>query len=153
MPIIPITPKASSSSSTSSKTVERTDVLGDDSGRANVNSSAETVADGKQRNQNDRGAANLSESGVNDIAGEQRPPPPKSWAELVKRQASQKAGNSASLTSNEPNTNGAGNPKTGSLGEVLQSFSVPSDSKLSFLEPRGLVNTGNMCYMNSVSYQ
>ena len=24
-------------------------------------------------------------------------------------------------------------------------------SKIAFLKPRGLVNTGNMCYMNSVS--
>jgi ubiquitin carboxyl-terminal hydrolase 10 len=39
-----------------------------------------------------------------------------------------------------------------SLAEALRSFSaVSSDAKVAFLEPRGLVNTGNMCYMNSVS--
>jgi ubiquitin carboxyl-terminal hydrolase 10 len=37
-----------------------------------------------------------------------------------------------------------------SLAEALRSFNAVSDSKVSFLEPRGLVNTGNMCYMNSV---
>ncbi|TQS36579.1 hypothetical protein Golomagni_02967 [Golovinomyces magnicellulatus] len=38
-----------------------------------------------------------------------------------------------------------------SLAEVLESFSTKSnDSKVAFLEPRGLVNTGNMCYMNSI---
>jgi ubiquitin carboxyl-terminal hydrolase 10 len=39
-----------------------------------------------------------------------------------------------------------------SLAEALRSFAAVSpDSKVAFLEPRGLVNTGNMCYMNSVS--
>jgi ubiquitin carboxyl-terminal hydrolase 10 len=38
-----------------------------------------------------------------------------------------------------------------SLAEALRSFTAVSpDSKVAFLEPRGLVNTGNMCYMNSV---
>ena len=37
-----------------------------------------------------------------------------------------------------------------SLVDALQDYNV-SNRKLSFLEPRGLVNTGNMCYMNSVS--
>ncbi|RKF73200.1 putative ubiquitin carboxyl-terminal hydrolase 3 [Golovinomyces cichoracearum] len=38
-----------------------------------------------------------------------------------------------------------------SLAEVLESFSTKSnESKVTFLEPRGLVNTGNMCYMNSI---
>lgn len=39
-----------------------------------------------------------------------------------------------------------------SLAEALRSYSpTANDSKVAFLEPRGLVNTGNMCYMNSVS--
>ncbi|PVH71479.1 cysteine proteinase [Cadophora sp. DSE1049] len=38
-----------------------------------------------------------------------------------------------------------------SLAEALRSFNaVTNDSKVAFLKPRGLVNTGNMCYMNSV---
>ena len=38
-----------------------------------------------------------------------------------------------------------------SLAEALRSFNaVTNDSKIAFLKPRGLVNTGNMCYMNSV---
>lgn len=38
-----------------------------------------------------------------------------------------------------------------SLAEALRSFNaVKNDSKIAFLKPRGLVNTGNMCYMNSV---
>ncbi|KAG9238417.1 hypothetical protein BJ875DRAFT_48322 [Amylocarpus encephaloides] len=44
-----------------------------------------------------------------------------------------------------------GKANTDSLAEALRCFSAASaDSKVSFLKPRGLVNTGNMCYMNSV---
>lgn len=38
-----------------------------------------------------------------------------------------------------------------SLAEALADFRIASGQKLAFLEPRGLINTGNMCYMNSVS--
>ncbi|KAI0414071.1 hypothetical protein F5X98DRAFT_259471 [Xylaria grammica] len=39
---------------------------------------------------------------------------------------------------------------TSSLAEALRDYQVSNDHKVAFLEPRGLVNTGNMCYMNSV---
>lgn len=38
-----------------------------------------------------------------------------------------------------------------SLAEALQAYQVGVADKISFLEPKGLINTGNMCYMNSVS--
>ncbi|KAI5923122.1 hypothetical protein F4810DRAFT_225140 [Camillea tinctor] len=37
-----------------------------------------------------------------------------------------------------------------SLAEALRLYNVAGGHKISFLEPRGLINTGNMCYMNSV---
>ncbi|XP_044717095.1 ubiquitin carboxyl-terminal hydrolase domain-containing protein [Hirsutella rhossiliensis] len=37
-----------------------------------------------------------------------------------------------------------------SLAEAIREYQVGSVDKISFLEPRGLINTGNMCYMNSV---
>lgn len=37
-----------------------------------------------------------------------------------------------------------------SLAEALRAYNVSGDRKIAFLEPRGLINTGNMCYMNSV---
>jgi ubiquitin carboxyl-terminal hydrolase 10 len=48
-------------------------------------------------------------------------------------------------------TNGPAVPRSNTLADVLASFSVDSEKKVTFLEPRGLVNTGNLCYMNSVS--
>ena len=48
--------------------------------------------------------------------------------------------------------NGFDSPKAGSIASVLSTFGAPgtNESKIAFLEPRGLVNTGNMCYMNAV---
>jgi ubiquitin carboxyl-terminal hydrolase 10 len=40
---------------------------------------------------------------------------------------------------------------TNSVAEALQAYRVGPGEKLAFIEPRGLINTGNMCYMNSVS--
>ncbi|KAL7949469.1 hypothetical protein V8C42DRAFT_351044 [Trichoderma barbatum] len=37
-----------------------------------------------------------------------------------------------------------------SLAQAIQSYRVENNDKIDFLEPRGLINTGNMCYMNSV---
>ncbi|KAI1805171.1 cysteine proteinase [Daldinia bambusicola] len=39
---------------------------------------------------------------------------------------------------------------TSSLAEALRAYRVGGGQKISFLEPRGLINPGNMCYMNSV---
>lgn len=75
-------------------------------------------------------------------------PVPKSWADLVRRNVP------ASTTSGTTNvgaiTTGAQLPKSASLADALKQYSVQTDFRLSFIEPRGLVNTGNMCYMNSV---
>ncbi|QPH05440.1 hypothetical protein C2857_003227 [Epichloe festucae Fl1] len=37
-----------------------------------------------------------------------------------------------------------------SLAEVIRSFRVDGNYRAALIEPRGLINTGNMCYMNSV---
>ncbi|KAF2839100.1 cysteine proteinase [Patellaria atrata CBS 101060] len=85
------------------------------------------------------------------------PPPkaaPKSWADLVRNTSSTKAPSTSSPPSTTLNgslsTNGVLTTKSDSIGDVLRFFSVESGHKISFLEPRGLVNTGNMCYMNSI---
>lgn len=81
------------------------------------------------------------------------PPPkpaPKSWAELVKRNA--KSAASTAAPSGETLPNGLQLPKSAPLSDALKQYSVQSSLIHTFLEPRGLVNTGNMCYMNSVSH-
>jgi ubiquitin carboxyl-terminal hydrolase 10 len=79
-----------------------------------------------------------------------KPSAPKSWADLVRT----KEAKNASIAQ----TNGAvappavqSLPASASLAEALEQHAV-NNSNLSFLEPRGLVNPGNMCYMNSVSF-
>ncbi|RDW80026.1 hypothetical protein BP6252_04664 [Coleophoma cylindrospora] len=76
------------------------------------------------------------------------PAKPKSWATLFKSPAA-----AASTTVDAPGATPSGGfaKRTESLAEGLRSYNATSAGpKVAFLEPRGLVNTGNMCYMNSV---
>jgi ubiquitin carboxyl-terminal hydrolase 10 len=77
---------------------------------------------------------------------------PKSWADLVRSKNASSFSQVQTSAIDGLVTNGAS--KSTSLADILNNFSVRSNNdegKLSFLKPRGLVNTGNMCYMNSVS--
>ena len=79
---------------------------------------------------------------------------PKSWADLV-RTKNQPSANGADVTSQNEMIKQSGLTalKSSSLSEALNMFTsddIAHAGKISFLEPRGLVNTGNMCYMNSV---
>ena len=79
------------------------------------------------------------------------PAPPKSWADLVRSNTAPKPTNTAATTSQI--ANGLGPAKNETLSDVLNTMDVTathSAAKIAFLKPRGLVNTGNMCYMNSV---
>jgi ubiquitin carboxyl-terminal hydrolase 10 len=88
---------------------------------------------------------------------------PSSWAGLFNKGQAAGAG---PVASGQADTNGAAaeganvapnGPSSftpsikASLGEALQAYRVGKPEKISFLEPRGLINNGNMCYMNSVS--
>ncbi|OIW23480.1 cysteine proteinase [Coniochaeta ligniaria NRRL 30616] len=87
---------------------------------------------------------------------------PTSWANLFSK-APASAGSPA--TTGQAGTNGVAaegsnasdavlsnfaKSNASSVAEVLQVYRVNSVNNLAFLEPRGLINTGNMCYMNSV---
>ncbi|KIW79615.1 hypothetical protein Z517_06228 [Fonsecaea pedrosoi CBS 271.37] len=78
------------------------------------------------------------------------PAPPKSWANLFKANDA-RSGQSTALPSKAASTI-SGTAKSETLSEVLNEMNsvVEAPTKISFLKPRGLVNTGNMCYMNSV---
>jgi ubiquitin carboxyl-terminal hydrolase 10 len=77
-----------------------------------------------------------------------KPAAPKSWADLVRT----KNAVAASVRQNGAPAHGVASlPKSASLAEALKQYTVRPEH-VSFLEPRGLVNTGNMCYMNSVGH-
>lgn len=77
--------------------------------------------------------------------------PPKLWAGLFNANAPANA--SAASGSGVANVPGISKSNAESLAEALRSFNaVSNDAKVAFLKPRGLINTGNMCYMNSVSF-
>lgn len=78
----------------------------------------------------------------------------KSWADLVRTMGQNTTARTAQVSSDSAaQTNGFVPAKAGSLADALTSYSVKENNenaKIAFLEPRGLVNTGNMCYMNSI---
>lgn len=59
-------------------------------------------------------------------------------------------GGAADAVSGAPAGAGFAKANASSLAEALRAYRVGGSQKLAFLEPRGLINTGNMCYMNSV---
>lgn len=82
------------------------------------------------------------------------PAKPVSWAALLHKTASAQPKVAATPQATSPTEQAKSSlPKSNieKLSDALTSFSAKTkDSKIAFLEPRGLVNTGNMCYMNSV---
>ena len=78
-----------------------------------------------------------------------KPAAPKSWADLVRTKEA-KTASAAQANGTAAPTGTQSVPKSAPLAEALRQHTVTNDN-LSFLEPRGLVNPGNMCYMNSVS--
>ncbi|KAK6543221.1 hypothetical protein TWF694_007120 [Orbilia ellipsospora] len=88
--------------------------------------------------------------------------PPKSWADLVRSKTSKDSNSPSKSVSIAPNglssaaLNNTGEMQTRTLSEVLQTFTMSSprgshlNSLVPLIEPRGLINTGNMCFMNSI---
>ncbi|KAL8654462.1 MAG: hypothetical protein Q9210_001497 [Variospora velana] len=76
---------------------------------------------------------------------------PKSWADLVKSRVPKPASGAKVSENKSSGTNGFQNQNVASMVEVLRDYGHSSgNDRVAFIEPRGLVNTGNMCYMNSV---
>jgi ubiquitin carboxyl-terminal hydrolase 10 len=94
---------------------------------------------------------------------------PKSWANLftsaapiAKPTATQNGADSNGATATQGGAVADGSTASGdlaifaksnanSVAEALHAYRVGGGEKVAFVEPRGLINTGNMCYMNSVS--
>jgi ubiquitin carboxyl-terminal hydrolase 10 len=104
-------------------------------------------------------AAKSSDTAVQDAASAQAeevtaaPAPkalPKSWADLVRTKAAPTSISPSSLPNGVVSSDRIGASKAGTLAESIRAFTVNSAEKIPFIKPRGLVNTGNMCYMNSV---
>jgi ubiquitin carboxyl-terminal hydrolase 10 len=138
IPLIPIKPaRAPSATSATQKPV----TPGAEKGSTELNDvppAAETKAD----------------DSVEDTPKSSLPPkaePPKSWAELLRAKNAPVAAHTPATPNGTVAANGPTTPKSNSLADTLASFSVNSLQKVTFLEPRGLVNSGNLCYMNSVS--
>ena len=91
------------------------------------------------------------------VSSPTRPAAPKSWADLVRAKnagaaAAAAAAAASPLLNGAGSTNGTGATRASSVAEALKQYKVDQDERTAFLEPRGLVNTGNMCYMNSVRH-
>ncbi|KAI1416304.1 cysteine proteinase [Hypoxylon sp. FL1857] len=142
--------------------------------------SAETKSqDGKQPSQQatTEKPAEVTEGSPETSQAEAKPEPtavpvktaPKLWTGLFARPApavspsagatgtaSSATGVAAAGTTTDTTTSGNGSvgsfgkSNTSSLAEALRVYRVNSGEKIAFLEPRGLINPGNMCYMNSV---
>jgi ubiquitin carboxyl-terminal hydrolase 10 len=122
--------------------------------------------DAAKSNDQDTAAAVSDEVQADGTNGSPSPvvrAPPTSWANLFAKPSARAPingsglngvdadnGDSTDATNTFPGSTFS-KSNTNSLAEAIQSYLVENNGKLDFLEPRGLINTGNMCYMNSVS--
>lgn len=98
-------------------------------------------------------APTTTAEGASEATPASIPPPkpaaPKSWADLVRSKAAARAAGAPTSTESNAMTAQKSQPLADVLSSLGEDVTQYSD-KIAFLEPRGLVNTGNMCYMNSV---
>lgn len=105
---------------------------------------SQTTGDGESK-------GDVEESTAVDQPTNASPAAPKSWADLVRSKNARDTNivPTAAVESGDLQAH-----RNESLSDVLTGLGSNVDQygeKIAFLEPRGLVNTGNMCYMNSVS--
>ncbi|KAK4236114.1 hypothetical protein C8A03DRAFT_45838 [Achaetomium macrosporum] len=158
VPVIPALPKTSPKESKPAAGAEK-------SSGAEAQPAAATPGDGQveagQAAESVHGAPETKAPEAVQIAP--APVKPKLWTGLFKASTSA-AGTSSAAPATQSQTNGSAadgsamvagvgsfaKANASSLAQVLQAYRPGVQDKLAFLEPRGLVNTGNMCYMNSV---
>ncbi|KAF2220372.1 hypothetical protein BDZ85DRAFT_204334 [Elsinoe ampelina] len=137
-PAIPIIPALPHRPASKPKSATASTTNGETTSQAPQNTSTEPVSETTP--EPDSAEQKLDEHEVKST--------PKSWADLVRSKAAANA--QALMINGNASSNGATTSRSGTIGEVLGQFDVQGEHKMAFLEPRGLVNTGNMCYMNSI---
>lgn len=120
--------------------------------------STATLADESENDKSQESAQEPAATSADVIDTDSKPTPPapkawstpKSWTGLFNPSSSTSSTTRSDSQATSQVSFGRSNGE--SLAEALKSFdAISNGSKVTFLEPRGLVNTGNMCYMNSVS--
>ncbi|ODA80695.1 hypothetical protein RJ55_03654 [Drechmeria coniospora] len=146
--IVPALPRPASKASSTSKPQDVTKVASD------IQPHAPAAVNGAPPTVEEAAAGQTAEAKSPSVTSSPAKPAPTSWANLfAKPSAHAPVGGGGSGGS----VNGGGNAASAfsktnasSLADAIRAYQVGSCDKLSFLEPRGLINTGNMCYMNSV---
>lgn len=135
-----------------------------------VDTSAAVAAEGQEGDSaaaadGQNNAATVQQEAI-PLAPVTRPPAPSSWANLFAKtpvaQVIGTNGNAADEASSIAADSDAAaaatevigapfvKPSTSSVVDAINAYRVKAPEAIPFLEPRGLINTGNMCYMNSV---
>lgn len=162
LPLVPALPRASPKAATA---IAHTEKAPGDASQA----TGATPADQAKATAAAPSDVNASEPAQDEAQPAPAPAPvkvaPKLWTGLFSKPA-QPAGTGAAQSADQNHVNGgtttdgsgaapgaSGFSKSNatSLAEALQAYQVGGAAKIAFLEPKGLINTGNMCYMNSVS--
>lgn len=96
-----------------------------------------------------------SEAKQGETTTEQPPPilkklPPKSWSDLLKDPNTQTQNQTRSHLHNQPQTNGQVPHSFTTLADLLARYDPETQTTALLLQPRGLVNRGNMCFMNAI---
>lgn len=149
VPIVPITPLVSSNSVTSPRPKEDGKAKSTDEQLISAQLNPEIKP--AEKSEDGADAANAVEN--TELVAQPERVVPKSWAELLRGKSLGQVTESPNpVASTGGSTNGSTIPKSVTVADALKTYSVENEATISFLEPRGLVNTGNMCYMNSVSF-
>lgn len=159
VPILPIIPKVAGKEAKSAPAAEKGDLETQHPSEHPVASDAKTAPASAET----QGDAAPSEDAAADAKAPAHPVStgPKVWASLFSRPsasavASTHSGVNGAATADTAARDGAtgasnfSKSNMSSLGEALRAYRVGSGEKVAFIEPRGLTNSGNMCYMNSV---
>ncbi|KAK4033863.1 hypothetical protein C8A01DRAFT_19262 [Parachaetomium inaequale] len=154
VPVVPALPKASPKQTKPAAGAEK----------SAAEAKTTVTAPGEQQAEHSQPATESADGTAETAQPAPAPPKPKLWTGLFSKPggavASTSSGATAALAQINGSTEegsamvpGAGSfakANASSLAQALQAYRPSAPDRLAFLEPRGLVNTGNMCYMNSV---